>query len=196
MAAASASGSTTASRATAAAPLGIRQALVAYDASRRRLVHRAQLGRHQCRAAADAHRETAGAENLLGERPAHAVRGRHDRPEADRTAPQRQRDEHEQHCDDRSTVLPHELEQRAHVFFRHEHEVIAGAQVRCGREHLAVLALEDFAVNERHAVQHRDAAQTDGHARGDEKSLVRREPTARFYSSAASSSGRTCKPRS
>ena len=36
--------------------------------------------------------------------------------------------------------------------FRHEHDVIARAQVRRGREQLAVIALEQLAVDERHAV--------------------------------------------
>ena len=113
----------------------------------------------QRRAAADAHGETARAENLLGERAAHAFGGRHERPEAHRTAPQRERDEQQQHDDDRSAVLPHELEQRAHVLFRHEHDVIADAQVRRGRDqHLAVLALEQLAVDERHGVDDRYGA--------------------------------------
>ena len=65
---------------------GGRQALVADDAPRRRFVQRAPRRRDERRAAADAHREAARAEDLLRERAARALRSA---PRAARSASHR-----------------------------------------------------------------------------------------------------------
>ena len=69
-------------------PVSGRQALVACDAQRGRLVQRTLRSGDERHAAADAKREAPRAANLLGERPADPFDGRHERPKAHRPAPQ------------------------------------------------------------------------------------------------------------
>jgi hypothetical protein len=55
-------------------------------------------------------------------------------------------------------VAPHELGQRGHVGLGHEHDVIAGAEHRGCGEQLAMIAVEQTAMDERHPVDDGDAA--------------------------------------
>ena len=87
-------------------------------------------------------------------------------------------------------------EQRGDVGFGHEDDVIARAQARGGREQLAVVALEQLAVDERHTVDDRDACPARRpHAPRSKKPSSSRSPTASALApSRASSHSRNCRP--
>ena len=153
-----------------------RHVVVVREALNGRVAQRAQRGRVQRRAAAEAQRELPGAADLFGERAARGLGRRGARTEARTGAPQRQGHAPPAAAARRARRSATAAQQRRVIFFGEEHDDVAALQLRRRHEQLRMVAEQEIAIAERRGVDHRDAAAPHRGAQRVDSVLVAQGP--------------------
>src|SRR5688500_6736641 len=142
-----------------------RQAVVRRLSLERGVAQRAHGRRVQRLPAAEAHREMAGAADLLRQRTARGRRRRDQRAVARGRAPQAERYyEGEQQHRGRAE-LPRQLDDGGMVLLREESHVVSGAQLRRRHDQSRVISEQEVAVSEWICIEDRHAAFADTYPR-------------------------------